>query len=156
MGMPGKRGEWNLDAIDKWRSLRNSARDRSGTLTPTGKAVKEVGDQQDDSYHVEYNLDAASRAKLRAIEADALKKEADAHLKQLQLQKKLNANIVDLEDVEAFLTQFMADSRKLLLRVPPTMRRFGPQAVKACQQQIELKLHGMEKIALRLVDLRDE
>ena len=99
--------------------------------------------------------DGAS-VKVAILQEDLRRKAADASLRELQLEKAANRDIVDLEEVEAFLTQLFADSRKLLLRIPTKMKRFGPEAVVSCRKQIELALHGIEKLSQQLVDLRDE
>ena len=149
-GMPGQRGQWDLDAIDRWRSTLMSSKDRTGKHDITASR-NEIGPAND---HI---ADKATKAKLRAIEADAEKKEADARIKQMQLRKLENANIVDLVDVENFLSQLFSDVRKMFLKIPPMVRkRYGTEAGTFVEQQIKLKLHGAKKLSERLVDLRDE
>jgi len=150
-GMPqSSNGFWYLIAIDPWIRLNSNTVGLSGLSSKTG------GQENLGQTALAQAVDDATRAKLRSITADADKKEADARIKQLTLQKMEDNDIVDLADVEMFLTQFLADSRKLLLRIPPKMKRFGPRAVEECRRQIDLALHGMGKQAERLADVRED
>ena len=156
-GMPGVKGRYDLDAIDAWRATRNTSKDRTGTLTASGRTAVANPPEIEDEDKVQLSLlDEASSAKLRSLKADAQKKEADARIKHFQALRIENNDIVDLDRVEAFLTELFAEARKQLLRVPQKMRRFGDDAVKACRQEIELRLHGIRKVSDRLSDLRED
>jgi len=143
-GMPGSPGKYDLDEIDKWRAMRDSQKDRSGTLN-----IYSPGEQLP-------LIEDVAENKARQIAADASKKEAEARLKTLQVIRAENADIVELDRVESFLTELFAAARKRFMRIPVKLKRFGPDVQKACLQQIELELHAVKKQAERLIDLRDE
>ena len=81
-GMPGEPRNWDLDAIDRWRSTRQSQKDRSGKLRPDGKSIN---DQNGETSNVQLEMEFA---KTRSALADARKKDADARIKEIQAAKR--------------------------------------------------------------------
>jgi hypothetical protein len=151
VGMPGRKGAWDLDQIDRWRVLRQSNMDRSGTLRFDGRSVRDQHDEHQDRLQAQMN-----QAKARSLAADAAKKEAEARIKQLAAYRAENADVVELPVVENFLTQLFSDARKRLQRIEKKAQRFGPAVQRFIRQEIELTLHGIHKDAERLVDLRED
>ena len=147
--MPGEPRQWDLDAIDQWRAARQSQMDRTGKLTPDGRAADDAGELSERQQEI---LDAKSRAAL----ADARKKDADARIKEIQARKAENLDLVELSEVEEFLTGFLAETRNIILAVPVKLKRFGQDVADASSQELNLALHAIRKKMERLVEIRSD
>lgn len=145
-GMPGSPGAWDLDEIERWQKVRQSSMDRSGKLTLDGRSVSEQS--------AEGPVDKVTEAKTRATLADARRKDADARIKEIQALKAENEGLVELDEVEEFISTWLAEARNILKAVPVKMRRFGLEVSGALDQELDLALHAIRKKSERLVELR--
>ena len=150
--MPGSRGAWDLDQIDQWRATRQSQKDRSGTLTLDGQAQGKTA--QSEVPRELFDLGEVERAKAQAILADARKKQADARIKEIQALKAENVGLVELDDVEEFISKWLAEARNIFKTLPVKLKRFGLDVARAADQEVDLALHAVRKKSEQLVELR--
>ena len=64
--------------------------------------------------------------------------------------------MVELEEVEEFISRWFAEARNILLTVPVKLKRFGQDVSAAADQEMRLALHAIHKKSLTLVELRDD
>lgn len=133
----GRRGAWNLDAIERWRQETQT---RSPDAIPSGD-------------------DDLSTAKRRRILADARIKEADAARRE-RLNRLAEAGVIFREDVEAFLSEFFRFSRDGLAALVEDMKPEFPAAVRqvladTLRRRVAAHLRAVKMQAERLVELDD-
>lgn len=131
--MPGKQGHYDLEQIAEWkektfRQPRDSRREDAATL----KRVEIL------------NYDA----RIQAAKAEAAERKN-------QLEQ---AQIVRLDDVEQFVSEFLSEARRQVLRIPRDMKQGYPENLRKqieedLRERLEIYLKGMHAYMLRLEEL---
>ena len=106
--MPGTRGTWDLDAIDQWRATRQWRKDRTGTLTLTGRprgGAPKLRRGTSDSCR-------SRRAKAQAILADAQEGGGRPHQGDSGPQGR-ERGAGGTGEVEEFLSKWLAEARNI-------------------------------------------
>lgn len=154
-------------AVRKWIQSGQlpGTRDAKGHWRISLEAARRCRDSQDISHRplsTDYGIDGAeatedmSTLKREQIRAQIRAKEIDAERKEWELErKKREHEMVELSEVEAFISAWLAESRNILKTVPVKCRRFGLDVQNAVEQEIDLALHAIRKKSEQLVELRD-
>ncbi len=130
--MPGESGSYDLDEIHAWRKK---------WIKPTKETT-------------------ASEDRKRLLEGQARLTEAKANREE-RLDRKEEENIVELEDVERFISEFLNEARRQLQRIPGDFKQGYPVKLRATiqedlQNRLDMYLRGMHNFALRLEGLKNE
>jgi hypothetical protein len=147
-GMPGEPGRYDIEEITEWR--------RSTFRRGTGELV-------DCDPRSRVNGDAHNQTDVRAaiLAADLKKKEAQAGIESYKLRRMTDRTLVELPDVERFLSELFTGFRRRLMRLPEKLsgmvaaknrRRF----VDDMKAYLTLELQQTANDARKLADLLDE
>lgn len=107
-GCPGERQRYDLKAIEEWI----------------------LGTMRQQDYPPKLRHLATNESQVRKARADALIKETEAEIKLLELEKKRNTNLVDVHDLNAWVSDFLTNFRKVLKRLGPQMVNAYPPAIR--------------------------
>lgn len=147
-GMPGKQGEWDLDEIEAWRRRHaRQTRPQNGNpdQSPPGKGSEDRSTRKAEAETMLSELKAAKAALLMRREFERL---------------------CELDDVEAFLSEWLTWTREQLMKIPVDIMDGYPDDIRPILQEdlnarLDLVLRGayaklqdMDRLELQPVALK--